>query len=206
MRFSLLGQAAACKQQLLVGTSFAAFASGWIRKLTCSAVPPLQSKPAALGFALAPGEGDARLRPEWRQGIRKDRAANPVFSDLKLIDAADSFRQRRSRCHLPQRGRHGGCELLPAEREAQSLRRCAPPPFTQGRHGSRPLRQLCCHLPRGGRHNPSVSLAADSSLCTREPLRRDGGASRINFQAGGGCGVLRTSDRPAEGFLRRISH
>ena len=178
MRFSLLGQAAVCKQQLLVGTSFAAFASGWIRKLTCSAVPPLQSKPAALGFALVPGEGDARLRPEWRQGIRKDRAANPVFSDLKLIDAADSFRQRRSRCHLPQRGRHG----------------------------SRPLRQLCCHLPRGGRHNPSVSLAADSSLCTREPLRRGGEASRINFQAGGGCGVLRTSDRPAEGFLRRISH
>ena len=81
MRFSLLGQAAACKQQLLVGTSFAAFASGWIRKLTCSAVPPLQSKPTALGFALVTGEGDARLRLEWRQGIRKDRAANPVFSD-----------------------------------------------------------------------------------------------------------------------------
>ena len=105
MRFSLLGQAAVCKQQLLVGTSFAAFASGWIRKLTCSAVPPPQSKPAALGFALVPGEGDARLRPEWRQGIRKDRAANPVFSDI-------TFKWRK---------------------EAQSLRRCAPPPFTQGR-------------------------------------------------------------------------
>ena len=82
LRFSLLGQAAVCKQQLLVGTSFAAFASGWIRKLTCSAVPPLQSKPTALGFALVTGEGDARLRPEWRQGLRKDRAANPVFSDI----------------------------------------------------------------------------------------------------------------------------
>nr|DAG45891.1 MAG TPA: hypothetical protein [Caudoviricetes sp.] len=43
MRFSLLGQASACKKWLLVGT---------------------------------------RLRPEWRQGIRKDRAANPVFSDI----------------------------------------------------------------------------------------------------------------------------
>ena len=165
MRFSLLGQASACKKWLLVGT---------------------------------------RLRPEWRQGIRKDRAANPVFSDTTFKrgrrtpsvsgraaatslgegGGGDSFRQRRSRCHLPQRGRHG----------------------------SRPLRQLCCHLPRGGRHNPSVSLAADSSLCTREPLHKgaftQGAAvsSRINFQAGGGCGVLRTSDRPAEGFLRRISH
>ena len=123
MRFSLLGQAAACKQQLLVGTSFAAFASGWIRKLTCSAVPPLQSKPAALGFALAPGEEDARLRPEWRQGIRKDRAANPVFSDITF--------KRRGRL-LPSAA---GPLPPPSGREAQSLRRCAPPPFTQGRHG-----------------------------------------------------------------------
>ena len=123
MRFSLLGQAAVCKQQLLVGTSFAAFASGWIRKLTCSAVPPLQSKPAALGFALVPGEGDARLRPEWRQGIRKDRAANPVFSDI-------TFKWRK---------------------EAQSLRRCAPPPFTQGRLYAGAAN---CFRQRG-RHNPS---------------------------------------------------
>ena len=140
MRFSLLGQAAARKKQLLVGTSFAAFASGWIRKLTCSAVPPLQSKPAALGFALVPGEGDARLRPEWRQGIRKDRAANPVFSDI-------TFKRRK---------------------EAQSLRRCAPPPFTQGRLYAGAAN---CFRQRG-RHNPSVSLAADSSLCTREPLHK----------------------------------
>ena len=109
LRFSLLGQAAVCKQQLLVGTSFAAFASGWIRKLTCSAVPPLQSKPTALGFALVPGEGDARLRPEWRQGIRKDRAANPVFSDITF--------KRRGRL-LPAAA---GPLPPPSEREAQSL-------------------------------------------------------------------------------------
>ena len=154
----------------------------------------LLSKANPLRWALLWYRGDARLRPEWRQGIRKDRAANPVFSDITF--------KRRGRL-LPSAA---GPLPPPSGREAQSLRRCAPPPFTQGRHGSRPLRQLCCHLPRGGRHNPSVSLAADSSLCTREPLRRGGGASRIIFQAGGGCGVLRTSDRPAEGFLRRISH
>ena len=178
MRFSLLGQASACKKWLLVGTSFAAFASGWIRKLTCSAVPPLQSKPAALGFALAPGEEDARLRPEWRQGIRKDRAANPVFSDLKLIDAADSFRQRQGRCHLPRGGRHNPSVSLAADSPAPlsvafgdiSPRRgesslCTREPLRRGRQGR-------CHLPQRGRHNPSVSLAADSSLCTREPLRR----------------------------------
>ena len=174
MRFSLLGQAAACKQQLLVGTSFAAFASGWIRKLTCSAVPPPQSKPAALGFALAPGEEDARLRPEWRQGIRKDRAANPVFSDITF--------KRRGRLLPsaagplpPPSGREAWeppspSALLPppSGREAQSLRRCAPPPFTQGRLYAGAAN---CFRQRG-RHNPSVSLAADSSLCTREPLRR----------------------------------
>jgi len=191
LRFSLLGQAAARKKQLLVGT---------------------------------------RLRPEWRQGIRKDRAANPVFSDITFKwggetpsgsggAAATSLGEggtippalRATSLYTREAwGPPSPSALLPppSGREAQSLRRgfAAPPPFTQGRHGSRPLRQLCCHLPRGGRHNPSVSLAADSSLCTREPLRRGGGASRIIFQAGGGCGVLRTSDRPAEGFLRRISH
>ena len=189
MRFSLLGQAAARKKQLLVGT---------------------------------------RLRPEWRQGVRKDRAANPVFSD-------NTFK-RRGRL-LPSAA---GPLPPPSGREAQSLRRCAPPPFTQGRHGGRPLRQLCCHLPRGGRHNPSgaarhlplhkggmgaalsVSFAAtslgeggtipQSALRLTAPFAQGSlyaGAAvspRINFQAGGGCGVLRTSDRPAEGFLRRISH
>ncbi len=122
----------------------------------------LLSKANPLRWALLWYRGDARLRLEWRQGIRKDRAANPVFSDITF--------KRRGRL-LPSAA---GPLPPPSGREAQSLRRCAPPPFTQGRHGGRPLRQRQgrCHLPRGGRHNPSVSLAADSSLCTREPLHK----------------------------------
>ena len=170
MRFSLLGQAAVCKQQLLVGTSFAAFASGWIRKLTCSAVPPPQSKPAALGFALVPGEGDARLRPEWRQGIRKDRAANPVFSDI-------TFKWRK---------------------EAQSLRRCAPPPFTQGRlwclrqsvdNGERLLPLPCFFI-----HVTSACAAA----CGYPRRRRAGCGTRPRTGTAPAANSARPTDRASD--------
>ena len=159
----------------------------------------LLSKANPLRWALLWYRGDARLRPEWRQGIRKDRAANPVFSDLKLIDAADSFRQRRSRCHLPRGGRHnpsGAARHLPLHKGGMGAALSVSFAATSlGEGGTIPQSALRLTAP-----------FAQGSLCTREPLRRGGGASRINFQAGGGCGVLRTSDRPAEGFLRRISH
>ena len=145
----------------------------------------LLSKANPLRWTLLWYRGDTRLRPEWRQGIRKDRAANLVFSDTTF--------KRRGRL-LPSAA---GPLPPPSGREAQSLRRCAPPPFTQGRHGGRPLRRglAAPPLPEGEARRGNGIFPAG-----------DGGASRINFQAGGGCGVLRTSDRPAEGFLRRISH
>ena len=108
----------------------------------------LLSKANPLRWALLWYRGDARLRLEWRQGIRKDRAANPVFSDItfkrrgRLLPSAagplppPSGREAQS---LKWRGRllpsAAGPLPPPSGREAQSLRRCAPPPFTQGRHG-----------------------------------------------------------------------
>jgi len=165
LRFSLLGQASACKKWLLVGT---------------------------------------RLRPEWRQGIRKDRAANPVFSDITFKRRGGRLLPAAAEPLPPPSGREAGeppspSALLPppSGREAQSLRRCAPPPFTQGRHGGRPLRRgfAAPPLPEGEARRGSGIFPAGAAV-----------SPRINFQAGGGCGVLRTSDRPAEGFLRRISH
>ena len=126
----------------------------------------LLSKANPLRWALLWYRGDARLRPEWRQGIRKDRAANPVFSDITF---------KRGRRTPSVSGRAAATSLGEGGTIPQSALRLTAP-FAQG------------------------------SLCTREALRRGGEASRINFQAGGGCGVLRTSDGPAEGFLRRISH
>lgn len=164
MRFSLLGQAAARKKQLLVGT---------------------------------------RLRPEWRQGIRKDRAANPVFSDItfkwrgRLLPSAAGPLPPPSGREAWEPPSPSALLPPPSGREAQSLRRCAPPPFTQGRHGGRPLRRgfAAPPLPEGEARRGSGIFPAGAAV-----------SSRIIFQAGGGCGLLRTADRPAEGFLRRISH
>ena len=75
---------------VVVGASFASFASAFMRKLTRCAAPPLQIEPASLGFDLVFGTGD-RVLPHtafvltWFKIKKRQASASGMLRTLKYF-------------------------------------------------------------------------------------------------------------------------